>query len=86
LILLDLHLPKVDGLEVLRRLKADGRTSSIPVVVLTGSKEERELYASKGLGAEAYLVKGADFANLQEVTPQLNLKWGLIKSPPELRA
>jgi CheY-like chemotaxis protein len=80
IILLDLSLPKVDGLEVLRRIKGDPRTASIPVIVLTGSSRERDLQASKRLGAEAYIVKPLDFRNLSEVTSQLSLQWALLKS------
>jgi len=78
-ILLDLGLPKVSGLEVLRRIKADLRTRSIPVVVLTGSRHDRDVVASKQLGTEAYIVKPVDFRNLSEVTPQLSLHWALLK-------
>jgi CheY-like chemotaxis protein/DNA-binding XRE family transcriptional regulator len=79
LILLDLGLPKVDGLEVLRRIKADPRTSSIPVIVLTASARDRDLQISKQLGAEAYIIKPVDLQNLTRVTPQLNLQWALLK-------
>jgi CheY-like chemotaxis protein/DNA-binding XRE family transcriptional regulator len=79
LILLDLGLPKVDGLEVLRRVKADPRTSGIPVIVLTASIRDRDLQTSKQLGAEAYLIKPVDLQNLSRVTPQLNLQWALWK-------
>lgn len=78
-ILLDLCLPKIDGLEVLRRIKADPRTSGIPVVVLTASNRDRDISTSKRLGAEAYLVKPVDFQNLSEVTSQLSLHWALFK-------
>jgi CheY-like chemotaxis protein/DNA-binding XRE family transcriptional regulator len=86
MVLLDLNLPKVSGLEVLRRIKADPRTRSIPVVVLTASKRDRDIATSKGLGAEAYIVKPVDFQNLSEVTPQLSLQWALLKSRPALGA
>jgi CheY-like chemotaxis protein len=78
-ILLDLKLPKVDGIKVLRRIKADARTRTIPVVVLTGSRANRDIVASKRLGAEAYIVKPVDFRNLSEVTPRLSLQWALLK-------
>jgi CheY-like chemotaxis protein/DNA-binding XRE family transcriptional regulator len=81
LILLDLGLPKVDGLEVLRRIKADPRTSGIPVIVLTASARDRDLQISKQLGAEAYIIKPVDLKNLTQVTPQLNLQWALLKRP-----
>jgi CheY-like chemotaxis protein len=79
LILLDLNLPKVNGLDVLRRIKADARTRSIPVIVLTGSNQDRDIAASKRLGANAYIVKPVDFQSLSEVTPQLSLHWALLK-------
>jgi len=79
IILLDLGLPKIDGLEVLRRIKADPRTSSISVVVLTASSRDRDIVTSKRLGAEAYIVKPVNFHNLSEVTPQLRLNWALLR-------
>jgi CheY-like chemotaxis protein len=82
LILLDLGLPKIDGLEVLRRIKADPRTSNIPVIVLTVSSRYRDIAASKRLGADAYIVKPVDFQNLSKVIPQLNMQWALLKSMP----
>lgn len=85
-ILLDLGLPKVSGLEVLRRIKADARTRSIPVVVLTGSLRDRDAIASKQLGTQAYIVKPVDFQNLSEVTPQLSLHWALLKPGNGVRA
>jgi two-component system response regulator len=86
MVLLDLNLPKVSGLEVLRRIKADPRTRSIPVVVLTASKQDRDITTSKRLGAEACIVKPVDFQNLSEVTPQLSLQWALVKPMPTLGA
>jgi two-component system response regulator len=86
MILLDLNLPKISGLEVLRRIKADPRTRSIPVVVLSASKQDRDIATSKRLGAEAYIVKPVDFQNLSQVTPQLSLQWALLKSRPTLGA
>jgi two-component system, response regulator len=85
IVLLDLGLPKIDGLEVLRRIKADPRTSFIPVVVLTASGRHRDISTSKQLGAEAYIVKPVDFHNLSEVTPQLCLQWALLKPTPQLK-
>jgi CheY-like chemotaxis protein/DNA-binding XRE family transcriptional regulator len=78
LILLDLNLPKIDGLEVLRRIKNDPRTSNIPVIVLTASTKDRDLQASKQLGADAYIVKPVDLKNLAQVTPQLKFQWALL--------
>jgi CheY-like chemotaxis protein/DNA-binding XRE family transcriptional regulator len=86
IILLDLGLPKVDGLEVLRQIKADPRTHTIPVVVLTASSRDRDIAASQRLGAEAYIVKPVDFQNLSGVTPQLSLQWALLKRAPMVNA
>lgn len=82
LILLDLKLPKVSGLEVLRRLKADPRTRPIPVVILTISRETSDLDECLRLGAVNCIVKPVDFQRLIRATPQLNLDWALVK-PPE---
>jgi two-component system response regulator len=81
LILLDLKLPRVDGLEVLRRLKTDGRTRSIPVVVLTVSDESKDVTEAHRLGAKAYIVKPVDFHRLSEVTPRLDFSWTLSRMP-----
>lgn len=80
LILLDLGLPKIGGLEVLRRIKADPRTRDIPVIVLTASNRDRDIMTSKKLGAQDYIVKPVGFQNLSEVTPKLSFKWALLKS------
>jgi CheY-like chemotaxis protein/plasmid maintenance system antidote protein VapI len=82
LVLLDLGLPKIDGLEVLRRIKSDPRTASIPVVALTSSTRDRDIQASRQLGALACIVKPVDLPNLTQVTPQLSLQWALLKVPP----
>src|SRR5262249_15031139 len=66
LVLLDLKLPKVDGLEVLRRMKGDARTQAIPVVILTSSKEERDLVRGYGLGANSYIQKPVDFQQFRD--------------------
>jgi len=84
-ILLDLNLPRVNGLEVLRRIKADPRTRSIPVVVLTSSNRDRDIQTSKRLGAETYIVKPVDFQNLSQVTPQLSFRWALLKPTAVIR-
>jgi two-component system, response regulator len=81
-ILLDLKLPRVDGLEVLRRVKSDPNTSAIPVVVLTSSKEERDLVASYQLGANSYIVKPVEFEKLVEAVKQLGLYWILMNRVP----
>jgi two-component system, response regulator len=78
-ILLDLNLPKIDGLEVLRRIKADSRTRSIPVVVLTSSKEDLDISTAKHLGAETYIVKPVDFQNFSATALKLSLQWALLK-------
>ena len=80
LVLLDLELPKIHGLEVLRRIKSDPRTNAIPVVVLTASRRNRDALVSQRLGADGYIIKPVDFQNLSEVTPQLDLRWALLKS------
>ncbi|MFO1488472.1 MAG: response regulator [Verrucomicrobiota bacterium] len=79
LILLDLGLPKVDGLEVLQRIKADPRTRPFPVIVLSASTHDRDLATSQRLGADGYIVKPVDFQNLSEVIPQLSLQWALLR-------
>jgi two-component system, response regulator len=77
-ILLDLKLPKVDGLEVLRRLKTDPRTRSIPVVVLTSSKEQSDIVASYNYGVNSYIVKPVDFERFAEAVRTLGLYWLLL--------
>ena len=86
LVLLDLKLPKVDGLEVLRKVKSDSRTRRIPVVVLTSSREERDLVISYDLGANSYLQKPVDFDQFREVVKQMGFYWLLINQHPPLAA
>ena len=78
-ILLDLNLPKIDGLEVLRRAKADPRTRHIPVVVLTASKYDDAIAICKRLGAESFIAKPVNFHNFSAMTLQLSLQWALLK-------
>ena len=84
LILLDLNLPKISGLEVLAQVRANPQTRDIPVVILTASEADRDFIESKRLRVEAYIVKPVDFQNLSHITPQLNLEWALLKSAPTL--
>src|SRR5215469_14956728 len=81
-ILLDLNLPNIDGLEVLRRVKADPRTRHIPVVVLTASKFDDAIAVCKRLGAESFIAKPVDFQNFSAMTLQLSLQWALLKPAP----
>ena len=79
LVLLDLNLPKVTGLEVLRRIKSDARTRTIPVIVLTISQRDRDIRECQRLGAETYIIKPVDFVNFSKVIPQLTLRWALLE-------
>jgi CheY-like chemotaxis protein len=80
--LLDLKLPKVDGLEVLKQIKTDGELRMIPVVVLTSSKEEKDMVASYKLGVNAYVVKPVDFHEFVNAIKELGVFWAIINEPP----
>ncbi|MCQ4574830.1 MAG: response regulator [Candidatus Brocadiales bacterium] len=82
LILLDLKLPKIDGLEVLQRIREDERTKLLPVVVLTTSSEQKDMLCSYKLNANSYVRKPVDFAQFTEAVRQLELYWLLINEPP----
>jgi two-component system response regulator len=82
-ILLDIKLPKVDGLEVLRQIKEDPRTHSIPVVLLTSSREERDIEVGYNRGANSYIVKPVDFEQFTESVRDVGMYWLLLNKPPE---
>jgi len=81
-VLLDLKLPKVDGIEVLRRIKADDRTKHTPVVMLTSSQEERDVIDTYNLGVNSYIVKPVDFSNFVHAVSELGVYWGLLNKLP----
>jgi CheY-like chemotaxis protein len=81
-ILLDLKLPKIDGLEVLRRIRSDERTKSVPVVILTSSNEERDRIASYKLGVNSYIVKPVDFGDFARAVAEIGCYWVLMNKPP----
>jgi CheY-like chemotaxis protein len=82
-VLLDLKLPKVDGLEVLRKIKGDPRTQITPVVILTSSKEDKDLLESYRLGVNSYIVKPVEFDTFAEVVKQVGLYWLLVNKVPK---
>lgn len=82
-ILLDIKLPLVDGLEVLRQIKQDARTRTIPVVMLTSSREERDMIDSYRLGVNSYIVKPVDFDQFKESARSLGMYWLLLNKPPK---
>lgn len=81
-VLLDLKLPKVDGLEVLRALKGDPRTKAVPVVVMTSSKQQRDMVEGYKLGVNSYIQKPIDFGEFREIIKQLGYYWLVINQPP----
>jgi two-component system response regulator len=84
-VILDLKLPKVDGLEVLRRVRADERTRTLPVVILTSSREEQDLVESYRLGANSYVRKPVDFTSFASAVQTLGLYWLVVNEPPPLK-
>jgi two-component system, response regulator len=85
LVLLDLKLPKVDGMEVLKQVKGDPRTRTIPVVIMTSSKEERDLVSGYNLGANSYIQKPVDFDQFRSTVKSVGLYWLVTNQPPPLR-
>jgi two-component system response regulator len=85
IVLLDLNLPKIGGLDVLRRLREEERTKLLPVIILTSSKEERDVAAGYDLGANSYIVKPVDFTQFSAAVRQLGLYWLVLNQPPPLR-
>jgi two-component system, response regulator len=85
IIMLDLKLPKIDGIEVLRRIKQDARTRKIPVVMLTSSREEKDIIESYELGVNSYIVKPVDFDQFTEAVRQVGLYWLLLNQSLELK-
>ena len=82
LVLLDLKLPKIDGLEVLEQIKSDEKLKTVPVVMLTSSREEQDLIQSYSLGVNAYVVKPVEFGEFMHALKELGLFWAVINQPP----
>ncbi|MBA3682054.1 MAG: response regulator [Bacteroidetes bacterium] len=83
LILLDLKMPKVDGLQVLREIKADSRTKTIPVIIMTSSREDRDLIESYTLGVNSYVVKPVSFENFAQAVAELRMYWLMVNQSPK---
>lgn len=83
LIMLDIKLPRVDGIEILRQLKANEKTRTIPVVILTSSKENQDIKACYDLGANSYIVKPVDFDSFSKAVAELGMYWMLLNNPPD---
>lgn len=81
-VLLDLKMPRVDGIEVLRQVKSDAALKTIPIVMLTSSREEKDLVESYRLGANAYVVKPVDFGQFTDAVGKIGLFWALVNEPP----
>lgn len=81
-VLLDLKMPKVDGLEVLKAVKSDPQLKTIPIVILTSSREEADLFRSYQLGANAYVVKPVDFKRFMEAVKEIGAFWAVLNEPP----
>jgi CheY-like chemotaxis protein len=81
-VLLDIKMPKVDGLQVLRQIKADSQLKTIPAVILTSSREERDLIEGYRLGANAYVIKPVDFQQFMEAIKQVGAFWAIVNQPP----
>lgn len=84
-VLLDIKLPKIDGLEVLRRIRANERTKLLPVVILTSSKEEQDLFTGYSLGANSYVRKPVDFNQFADAIQYLGLYWLVVNEPPPIK-
>ncbi len=84
-VLLDLKLPLIDGIEVLRQIKANPNTQAIPVVVLTSSREEKDIVETYQLGVNSYIVKPVDFGQFTDAVRQIGLYWVLLNEPPQIR-
>jgi len=82
-VLLDLKLPKIDGLEVLKRVKSDPRTKMIPIVILTSSKEQKDVIESYNLGVNSYMVKPVNFEGFAAAVQELGMYWLLLNQPPK---